>query len=101
MNLKHLEKTAGPVGVTLAGTAGFIKNHPFATLGILSAVPISSFILNSANKARGLHQIVTESSKAKRMDYQTQLLKEISQNSRRQEAPANFKPLVPIIPPLR
>lgn len=40
MNLKHLEKTAGPVGVTLAGTAGFIKNHPFATLGIISAVPI-------------------------------------------------------------
>jgi len=111
MNLTGFEKTAGPIGSLLANagktTASIIRTvgkYPKSTIGLAAGLSGLSLVLNAANKARGFHQIVNESGKRDVMDYQTRLLREIAEGSRRQPAasPApGFKPLVPIIPPLR
>lgn len=75
--------------------------HPKTTIGVATALTGLGIITNMANKIRGLHQITSESSKAQRMDYQTQLLRQIAENQKGPViTPKSNDPKI-VIPPLR
>ena len=78
-----------------------MARHPKTTVGIAAALAGTAAVTNMANKVRGLHQITSESSKAKRMDYQTQLLKQmVESQSAPVITPRSTDPKI-VIPPLR
>ena len=114
MNISHLEKTADNIGALLGKTvlrAGrIVKENPLKTLGLVAAVGAGGTILNWANRARGLHQIINEAGKRDVMDYQSRLLREIALNTQGPNGPLQtqgspampgFKQPMPIVPPLR
>lgn len=109
MNIKSLEKTAGPIGDAIgrvtsnpfARAAKIIVTHPrttFTTIGGLAAI---GYLLDRANKVRGMHQILSEAHKARIMDQQSILLNRIAKSveQKPERRPASVQ--MPIIPPLR
>ena len=103
MNLSGFEKSAAGIGDSLKKLYAMAMANPKRAAAITATVAGAGFILNSANKARGLHQIVNEAGKRDVMNYQTTLLKDIAQElkeSRMAQASRPSGPM-PIIPPLR
>lgn len=107
IRLNELEKSAQSSAEIFAAAGKRLweltAKHPYRTLGIIGGIGATGVALNVANKLRGMHQIVNEASKRRAIDYQTQLLREIAQNSKekKQEISGGFKQPIPIVPPLR
>lgn len=109
----QLEKNAENIGTLLGKSTielgKLVGKYPVQTMGVGAAIGLGGVLLNWANKARGLHQIVNEAGKRDVMDYQTRLLREIAENSNSGEVAypkvgpgsAGFKQPMPIVPPLR
>ena len=101
---KQARNVVQDIGYSISDLANLMVKHPKTTLGIASALAGLSLVANMANKVRGLHQITSENSKAKRMDYQTQLLRQIAENQKAGPAPVmtprSTDPKI-IVPPLR
>lgn len=98
---KNAESVAKSLAKILGGTSRFVAKHPLGTLAGIGSVGVLGALLDAANKLRGTHQIVNEAGKRQVMNYQTEILKEIAQNVRRQEAQKPQKQQTLIIPPLR
>jgi len=99
MNLTGFEKDAKPVGKALADIVQsplvqYPLNHPKGVLlgALASIVGLSAL--------KGAHSVLSDRSEKQRMDYQTELLKDIAYGIRDQSTPDLNKP-VPIVPPLR
>lgn len=91
----YLEKIASPVGEALGKatlrTLDFVKKHPKSSLAAGAALVF------------GL-PLMAERHKGNVQNYQTRLLKEMVENTKRKilkKSSGNFKRALPIVPPLR
>lgn len=105
MNINQLEKTAGPVGKSLAkvivGAGDIAITHPVSTLAAVGGLAAIGYLLDRANKVRGMHQILNEAHKTRIMNQQSMLLNRIANNVEQKPERRPTPAQMPIIPPLR